>query len=396
MTLHETRENMTKLAIAGSIGLGGILVLVILFRIGVVIKDVLFPPRIEPPNMAYGELAPLQFPQSDVLGDYTYDLNTTTGALPEGLPDRLHVYPIIHEVPGLNNLEEAKVKVRKLDFITAAGAPVLETPLSDVEYQWIEDKGIRRDLKFNIISFDFTLNSEYLTALSVINGNKITTEQAAIETVQAFLGDIASFPEDVDLNKTTTFDDVRHFITTPELLEIVNGALSPASSLSNTDIIRINLYQKDIEYDLDNGLGSKAKITLPILYPKPPHSTMHFLLGSGANELQVVKGDFLHQEINLQPENLGIYPIKTGEEAYQELREGKAYIAAYKGTASQILITNVFLAYYLGDQEQDYLMPIYVFEGKDGFFGYVSAVKPYEAPEDASAGEATEEATNAE
>ncbi|MCL5432856.1 MAG: hypothetical protein M1524_01950, partial [Patescibacteria group bacterium] len=69
------------------------------------------------------------------------------------------------------------------------------------------------------------------------------------------------------------------------------------------------------------------------------------------------------------------YPIKTADESFSDLQRGDAYIVSYDGTDPNIKIKNVYLGYYLGDTEQDYLMPIVVFEGNDNFVAFISAIK---------------------
>ncbi len=384
MTLHDTTESAKKLMIGGIIGATGILSLVIVFRIGIIVKNILFPPRAIPPNVAYGELAPIHFPSDAVPGNYTYDINTFTGTLPEGLPDRLNVFPIVQKVPGLNNLKEAKSKIATMGLVTTVGTPVEENPIAEDAYEWVESTGLKRKVTFNIVSFDFTLKSDYLESLDAISANHIKSQDNAIDVGQTLLEEIGLKPNDLDLAKTSIIDKEKHYVTTPRLYSINtrNGTLETAESLSTAQVIRVDFYQKDVKYDLNTGLKNASDeiettpIEYPILYPNPPYSTMSLLLASGANALEVVDADFTHQDINLTPDPQGIYPIKTVEEAYEELRQGKAYIAAYNNPENtQILINSVYLAYYMGKEKQDYLMPIFVFEGKDGFFAYISAVK---------------------
>src|SRR6266404_5428692 len=112
----------------------------------------------------------------------------------------------------------------------------------------------------------------------------------------------------------------------------------------------------------------------PIIYPHPPYSTMNFLVASGENQATVVSAIYNHQTVNLQPDKNATYPIKSAQQAFDDLKNGKGYIASYNGSDSQILISNIFLAYYIGVTDQDYLMPVIVFQGQNGFFAYVPAV----------------------
>lgn len=383
MTLHETTENFKKGSIATLIGLGGILLIVVMFRVGVFIKEVFFPPSIEPPNMAYGQLPPLTFPINAVEGNFVYKVNTPSGNLPEDFPDRLHVYPITKESAGLLNLKTVESKVKTLGFVDESDKLLPGTPLGNGDYEWSNPGGIMKKIIFNIVTFNFTLTSNYLNSNTVREGRTLSTQEAAIQTVQSYLTSINGVPDDLDLDKTKNPDPELTYITFPKLYAILqNGTLTPATSLLDSRVIRVDLYQKNIAYELEaviaNGGRSlqKTKRDLPILYPHPPHSAMNFFVAAGNTDAEVGEAHFFHQKINLTPEVVGTYLIKSPQEAFEELKAGKGYIAAFEEPGdTQILISKVYLAYYLGEEAQDYLMPIIVFEGQKGFFAYVSAVK---------------------
>ncbi len=386
MTLHNTAEFLKKAGIASSIALGAIIVIAIFFRIGVVIKNIMFPPKIEPANQAFGKIPPLEFPQSTVKGEFEYSIDTPTQALPE-FADRLIVYPIINPTGNLLNLETVKKKVTSLGFVDNTGTTLLEIPLGGDNYQWEETTGLQRKIIYDTVSLNFTLSSEYLKSNTVIKADSIRSmkdEKMALETVQGFLNGIEAFPPDIDLDKTNKTDPKIAYLTKPQLYSIIYGELTPTTSLSRTQVIRVDIYQKDINYTLTAGTSNDLyrfqdfELKLPILYPYPPYSTMNFLVASGETNAEVVSAKYTHQTPNLEPkpnEPPATYPIKTSDEAFNDLKAGNGYIAGYKGNDSQILIDKVYLAYFLGEVKQEYLMPVVVFEGPNGFFAYVSAVK---------------------
>ncbi len=372
---------MKKATIGSAFGIGAIIVLVVLFRVSILVKNVLFPPKIEPANHAYDILPAIQFPENIVAQNLTYSLNTISGELPE-FPDRINVFPVIHPEPNLLNLDHAKEKALSLGFINIAGNLLPETALGDSVYQWKETSGINRKFTINTVNFNFDLKSDYITSITVLTAQYLSSQDNAIQVSHSFLDTINLFPDDINLEKTTTPNQTAKYVTYPQLFSIKNGELIPTTSLSKAQIIRVDLYQKDMEYELNTGVTNDQKVLkriemkLPIMYPHPPYSTMSFLVGSGQGDARVVSADFVHQEIQLpaKDEEEATYPLKAAQTAFKELKDGNAYIAAYNGADTQILIKDVYLAYYLGEKEQSYLMPVYVFEGENGFFAYVSAV----------------------
>lgn len=386
MTLHETVETAKKTWIGAGIGLAGVVVIFILFRIGVIVKDILFPPKITPPNELYGKLPEITFPDSTVSSAaFQYTIDTENGELPAtgvqdgNFPDRLDVFKIVVNTPDLNRLEKAQAKVKRLDFKTPEGGDVVPNPLQEPFYEWTDVTGTQRKIIMNTLNYDFDLTSDYLTSLVVLSGQKLSNQDAAFQTVSDFLHSIDQYPSDIDIDKTKNPDLKRPFTTAPELFDIQNGGLESVTSLSETKAIRIDLYQKDLEYDLETGKPEvpTMKLKLPILYPQPPHSIINFIVASGQEDAEVVEAHFKYHTIERQPDQAATYPIKTAEAAYKDLTEGRAYVASpgqHTGSDTQVIISDVYLAYYLGNEDQQYLIPIIVFQDKKGFFAYVSAV----------------------
>jgi hypothetical protein len=74
--------------------------------------------------------------------------------------------------------------------------------------------------------------------------------------------------------------------------------------------------------------------------------------------------------------NFGKYFCKTPAEAWDELSNKKAgYVSTY-GELETPIIRKVYLGFYDSLDGQNYLQPIWVFDGDKGFRAYVSAVLP--------------------
>lgn len=375
MTLHKAVELIKKVGIGAGIGLGIIIVMIVIFRVGGVILRIVNPPKTAPANHAYDILPFINFPQSATDNSYTYILNTISGTLPTDFPDRLAVFPLTAPEPSLLNLEKAKEKARTLGFVDQQNKTIPETPLGNGLYEWAEATGINRKLKIDTVTFNFTLTSTYLANLTVLGAENLSDENNAVQTAKEFLESIGLLHEDLDMDKFLKPEENTIYNTYPRLYAIQNGAIVPTSSLSTAQVIRVDFHQKDVEYELDTGVpkAPSLKMKLPIRYPHPPFSTMNFWVAGGQNKAEISAAIFTHFGISKPEDTLATYPIKTAEAALEELQNGNAYIASYEGLDNEILISNVYLAYYLGN-EQEYLMPIIVFEGQNGFFAYVSAI----------------------
>lgn len=73
-------------------------------------------------------------------------------------------------------------------------------------------------------------------------------------------------------------------------------------------------------------------------------------------------------------EQFGIYPVRTGDEAYADLQKGEGIVVSNPQDLDTVVIKSMFMGYYDPDEYQDYLQPVYVFVGEDNFVAYVPAV----------------------
>lgn len=340
-TLHRVTDITRKIFIGFGIGILAIIFLVILFNIGSAIKQLLFPTPPPPPTVAFGKLGEFSFPKSPINQQFSYTLNTVSGTLPT-FEDRVTVYKLEQPHPNLLALDNVKSIAAKAGF-TGEG-----TPLSETLFSW-QDTTTGQKIVINSLTFDIIYSLEnYFSNQQVLAATFLGDQNHAIDTAKTFLQTISTVPADIDTSKTTT-----------TLYSIKEGALIPATSLSNAQIIQVDYFQKDIN-------------ELPIFYPNATHSLLTFLIGSGEHDTQVVNAHIVHRGV-LTDFN-ATYPLKSPQQAFDELKKGKAYIAQYNGTKSSIIIRNISLGYYIGEDPQLYLMPIIIFQGDDNFYAYVTAI----------------------
>lgn len=340
-TLGATTRATRKIIAIFIMAIVGIFLLIFLFNIAKFLQSVFFPPPPTPATVAFGKLPAISFPSATNAISYLYTINTLSGDLPV-FADKIKVYKIASSQPDLIALDKAKQKVKSIAFTSN---PI---GLSQVKYSWTNTEDLAKTLILNINTYDFFLTSPYITNPSVEAGNNLPNQTEALNLVTTFMNSFGVNPSDIDTNKTKT-----------SLFAITNGSLIPATSFSNAQIIRIDFFQKDVD-------------GLPIYYDRPSYSTMNFLVGGGQNQGQIVEANFIHKNIT---NTFATYPIKTATQALAELKSGNAYIAYSDLTQQAVSIRNVYLAYYISLADQSYLMPIIVFQGDNGFFAYISAIK---------------------
>jgi len=337
-TLHDTTDGIKRIGKWGGIGVGGILLLILLFQGGSFLIKTFFPKPAPPPQQAFGKLPSIIFPEDIIKPPTSYQLDTISGNLGQ-FSDRSNVYKTVAPVPTLLDLQRTRAGLSSTSFITN------ETYINDTQYSWNDRRRPDKKIKINIISSDFTITSNYLLYPD-IQASTLIDQTSSIAVATDFLTSLGLYPLDFDPIKTTT-----------QLLALQGTSLFAASSIANAQLVRLDLFQNDLD-------------RLPIMYPHPPNSPFYFLIG-GSNTDEILEANFSHQTISTESST---YPIITAEAAYEQLKKGDAYFASYFGTSTDISIKNVYLGYFLSETKQDFVMPIYVFEGKDGFFAYVSAI----------------------
>lgn len=322
---------------------GAIFLVIIIIRVGTAVKEIISPTPPVPPTVTFGKLPPIEFPPNNTKVQYSYTVDTLTGSLPVFL-DRAKVFKMVPDRADLLALQKSQNKVSKIGF-TSRGILVSENI-----YEWTDEAPFLRKLNLNTLTSNFTLTSSFLTDPVIFSRSHIPDQNGAISLAQSFLSNMSSLPVDLDSSKTKT-----------TLFSIRNGNLIPATSFADTQIIRVDLFQKDID-------------KMSIYYSNPTIPNINILVGGGEDKSQIVQVNYAYQAVT---EENATYPIKTASEAFAQLQEGKAFIPSNTNNTniSNISIRNVLLGYYMGENRQDYLLPIVVFEGDNNFIAYVSAVK---------------------
>ncbi|MBI2621334.1 MAG: hypothetical protein HYW63_01645 [Candidatus Levybacteria bacterium] len=312
----------------------------ILIRIIFLIKEAVSPTPPPAPTASFGKLPKIFFPEG-IKKKFTFTIDTISGELPS-FPDRSNVYKMDKPGPDLLAVQRTMEKAIALDFNSTPQA------LSESLYRFTAPGPPPKSLVLNINMSSFNLYSSYLSDPGVLSAVNLPNENEAISVAQNFLQTLGFFSEDIDQGKTRT-----------EFYDLNNGILGPVTNISKAKLISVYFFQKDID-------------DIVIVYPNGNASVMNLVVARGESGPQIVNARFFYQKVL---DEGAAYPIKTAQEAFEDLRKGEAYIASYEGTDLNIVIKKVYLGFYVEGRSQDYLLPVIVFEGANDFIAYVSAVK---------------------
>lgn len=297
------------------------------------------PPPV--PTIAFGRLNKLPFPENNAPKDFKYKLETPTGVLPE-FSYQAKVFFMPKPSSQLLSLDMAKIKAENLGF-NPSDNKVTETVYS------FNHKTVPVELKISIVTGIFSMSYNLVSDPTPLEYRPPTPE-IATSRARSFLSSAGLLPE--DLTGPTYSEPVR----------LENDKIIGALSLSEGNFVRVNFFRKD--YD-----------NLPSLTSEPNKGNVWFIMGGNPQkEKQVIASEYHYFPVD-ENQN-ATYPIKTAQDAWNELNSNSAYIASHNPSNKEITIRRVYLAYFDPGVPTDYFQPMIVFEGDGEFVAYVPAVTP--------------------
>jgi hypothetical protein len=311
------------------------------FDIGKGIYQRVFPSPPPPPTVSFGKLPKLPFPEREKIENLSFTLETAEGGLPN-LPTQSKVFFMPKLTPNLLSLDVAREKAVALGFTPT------ELQISQTVYRF-PHKDSPANLEMNIVNGTFSISYDLKTDPSPLERIPPPPEVAA-STVRSYLSSADLLPEDLTGP------------TTHQFLKLESENFVSALSLSDAHIVRIYFFRKSFE-------------DMPSLTSDATNANVWFMV-SGARERnrQIIAAEFHYFPVD--EDKSATYPLKTAQQAWDELNAGGAYLVSLGANEAgdTVTIRRVYLAYYDSDTYTEFFQPIVVFEGDNGFIAYLPAV----------------------
>lgn len=344
LNLTQTAYWTRRLLKFGAIFIVAIIFLRIIFNIVSSVWQKVNPPAPAAPTVLFGKLPKLKFPENSYNGKtFTYRLETIQGTLP-AVKTIAKVYFFPNERPSLLGLEKATQQAGKLGFKSEP------QQISEKIYRWDNGQTPTTTLEININNNSFHQLYDYTNDQEAIDSKDLPTNQQTAQEAKSFLSSNGFLEPDL---ATGSADFVYLKYSPPDL--------NTVSSLSEANFIRVNLFRADLD-------------ELRILPPNPKKSLVSFLF-SGIKTLgrRIIEVNYNYYLIDR--ETYSTYPLKSVQSAWQEFQQNQGFISNLgENENGNIIIRKVSLAYYDADEPQNFLQPIYVFEGDHDFIGFLPAI----------------------
>lgn len=320
----------------------GFFVAKFILQTGVQIWNRFNPAPAAAPTVSFGKLPAINFSQKEKIGGLNFKLETPTGVLPQ-FPDRLKVFFMPSQRPNLLALDRARQQAASLGFKAEP------KKLSEKIYQWEKTVDAKIVFKIDIFSGSFVYNYDWQSDQSVLAGKNIPGEEGVKKDSLSFLSKALALEMDLSSGRIEV-----------NYLQLDGDELVPAIAVSEANFVKVDIFRQNIE-------------ELEVLTTDPAKGMVSFLV-SGAREYEKKIVEVVYNYYPVKYDSWGTYPIKTADQAWQELKSDQGFVSRWDGSGSQIIIRRVYLAYFDSEEQQKFLQPIIVFEGDDNFFGYVPAI----------------------
>lgn len=326
----------------------GYIILKFTFEAGIAYWKKANPILLDPPHPRFGKL---EYPK------FTHVARSSSGLKfklenVEGLPIKDatpagRVYSMPKKLPTLLDTQRTRDIAAKIGFTDK------EDPIDSTYYRFIAPEDKMRSLEINTITKNFKLKYNYIENLSVFTGDTIQNKEQAIAEVKNYIQFNSLFDDTILKGKITTtlltFNPQTKIATT-------------ASSLSSSNLMKINFFRNDLD-------GKK-------ILPPAFNGSYNFALYTPSTLVNKGVLEISYTFWPIATDDFATYALKSSEMAWQDLEDGYAYVVNLGNNSpeNQIIIRNITLAYYDSEEPQNYLQPIYVFEGDNDFVAYLSAV----------------------
>lgn len=343
LTLTKAADVTKKLVIIGvflTIFIG--FLIVIANTIKTTISTLKPPP---PPQLTtvFGTLPQISFPDQTFPTDIRFSLETLSGNIQSASPTA-KIYFLPKQQKSLLTNIRANQDAKNIG---------IDSPAVSVNNKLVYQSN-NKEFSIDPISRNFTYLYNFVSDPSVFTGSNILTQSAATTIAGGFLRTLDALPKDYSQTPTVTF------LT-------YNGAqFIPIGTSENSSVAtaaRVDYFRNKVD-------------SLPVVNPEFNKGNISVIVAKNQDKnKQIITAERNYQEIS--NEDVGIYPVKSGESAWADFLNGQGYIPNPGNSAitKRAVIRNSYLAYYDTGSEISYLVPVYVFVGDDGFVGYVQALE---------------------
>jgi len=332
----------------------------------------------------------LTIPSLEILND-TLDVDdaTDTGKYDDDIPEYVNVYRYTDLGQKLNAQAEAKILAKLLGF---EPNNIIRTASSS-NYLW-QDRVSGRNLNINARDLNFVFNTDIDVLKEVRSKSDLPTEQNAITLATNALESLGLLKEayteiepltyPIDINADGSYSEAKSLLEA-ELIRVDFLRKMPMITLradtvgieaTKRALERRNMTFEESQMVIDDSNIPVLNVQTLITHQNPLKSNVSVYVGPPNKQIQVLpsiyKIDYTTWTIN--PISCGTYLLIKPSIAVERIKNGEGSIAFINFADDEVrtyepqlvknfIITDLYLTYYEGQTEQNFLQPVYLFEG---------------------------------
>lgn len=311
---------------------------------------ILFPEKIEAPVTIYGQLPALKIPGLTIKGSPLFEIETPTGQLPSfpaQAPVLLMENPEYSYLSGERARNTASLLGFKGEHIRSESGGI--QIWSDAEKQ--------ATLSFNLVTGSFEMDRNIDAVLNdYIEGVAVNAAEATA-FVSNILNKLSPKPPEEYITGKMSVQYIRYGVNR----EVMHFDTPFQAQITRVDVFR--------------SIADTQQQKIPIVTDNPDNGLISFwLIRNKENTISIVKARYYSWRIK-QTERIATYPLRSIGEAWQEVIDKKVAIVTLRESKdnpertvcaeeiARVDIHRVYLAYYDSPQFNQFLQPLYVFEG---------------------------------
>lgn len=267
---------------------------------------------------------------------------------PEGVPvtatDAAHVFFLPPQSTKFGYIEKTSLMAKEIGFDTEVVKPNLIG-------KQVQFRDGTQTFSVDISNFNFTYRYFFENDANIFDELFNPGEGESEREAVSFLKSIDQYPE--ELSKGSI--NISFFSYDPtqdsKIIRLKNNI--------NANLVKVNFNRPNID--------DRVVVT--------PHffdSENYVLMTKNNRGFKVLRAQISFFEKS--DENVGLYPLKTGVQAFEELKSGRGYVVSNPNDKTDITIREMQLGYYDPGSYQEYLQPVYFFIGDGEFVAYVAAI----------------------
>jgi len=297
-------------------------------------------------NTVFGPLKIPELKEASPSSGFNFTLDTVEGE-PVTATNTAQIFLLPPSAARFGYRDKIYLMANTFGFDTS----VIKHKLVDKTATFIDNQ---QSLDIDISNFNFSYAYKYQGKSDLFANATVPAEDVAQNIATDFLKSVNRYPDELAKGKLNTI--YLHYDPQADSLVVTKRP-------QEANIVEIDLYRPDVD---------AVPQPLPIVSPKYFKSQNYVIMVFHGKDFKILKAQVRFFEKS--DEQVGIYPLKTGNSAWDQLKNGEGLVILTPVKQGNITIKKMFLGYLDPDVYQDYLQPVYVFLG-DSFVSYVPAVQ---------------------